>query len=394
MGGRGCQEVQVKSTGFKEALAVLISAGAYFWGTGLHPFGPVVWIAPIPVLVLAFQSSAERSAVIAFAAYVLGSLNIVPYLIRLTPSATVVAALVIPALAYMLAVLAQRYATLRRMWWGSIFAFPAVWTSYEFLLSVVSPDGTALNLAYSQAGLLPLVQIAAVTGIWGISFLVTLLPTGLAVAWHWRQRRNLTLVAAGVPMFLLLMACGYGWTRTSRSEPGTMLPVGAATMDVTVSHFNASSREQALPVVRAYARRVEDVARRGAQVVLLPEKFVGVTPEYEDEAFGILAESARRSQVTVVAGFNRLGRDASRNTALVLGPDGERLTEYDKAFLIPGFERGYQRGRSPGLFSELGVPAGVAICKDMDFPRWLRRYAVRCTPWPATGSVLPPCSSL
>jgi apolipoprotein N-acyltransferase len=359
---------------FREALAVLVAAGAYFFGTGLDGLWPLVWIAPLPVLVLAFRSSGRRSAAIAFVAYVLGGLNLASYLIPLVPPAVVGAALVIPALAFSLAVLAQRYATLRCTHWGSIFVFPGVWTSYEFLISIVSPDGTALNLAYSQAHVLPIVQLAAVTGIWGISFLVTLVPSGLAAAWHWRGSR-LVLPAVGVPVCLTLAAWGYGWARLVAEAPQPTLRVGAATTDENLDVSYASDRDETLPVVSAYARRVGELARRGAQVVVLPEKFVGVTPEYEEEAFEILADSARQYRVTVVAGFNRVGRDVWRNTALVFGPDGKELAKYDKAFLVPGLESGYQPGNSPGLFSALGTTAGVAICKDMDFPRWLRRYA-------------------
>jgi apolipoprotein N-acyltransferase len=110
--------------------------------------------------------------------------------------------------------------------------------------------------------------------------------------------------------------------------------------------------------------------------VVLPEKLVGVTPAYEVEALRLLQESSRRHGLTVIAGLNRIGRVPSRNTAFAFGPDGQFLLAYDKAFLLPGFEGGYERGTSPGLCSVFGMTAGVAICKDMDFPRWLRRYAI------------------
>ena len=60
--------------------------------------------------------------------------------------------------------------------WASAFAFPAAWTSYEFLSSLVSPHGTSLSLVYSQTDVLPLIQIASVTGLWGVTFVVTLPP--------------------------------------------------------------------------------------------------------------------------------------------------------------------------------------------------------------------------
>ena len=149
----------------EDTAGVLLAAGAYYFGTGLDAFAPLVWMAPIPLLALAFRRSSGRTAVMAFLAYALGGLNMAPFLSRLVSPAAVVAALFVPALAYTLAVLAQRYALLRLRHWVSIFAFPAAWTTYEFLVSYLSPHGTATNLAYSQARALPLVQLAAVTGL-------------------------------------------------------------------------------------------------------------------------------------------------------------------------------------------------------------------------------------
>ena len=359
----------------KEIAGIVTAAAAYYFGTGLDGFGPLVWIAPIPVLVLAFRSSARRSAAIAFITYVVGGLNIVPYLLRLAPPPAVVAALVVPALGFTLAVLAQRYAILHEKGWGSVAAFPATWTSYEFLIALLAPDGTALNLAYSQAGILPLVQLASVTGIWGISFLVTLVPAGISAAWHRRDQKRFALAAFGVPLCIALMTCGWGWARLAWSDQAPALRVGAAASDESVRLFDASTREQAMPVLVAYARRIDELARRGAQVIVLPEKFVGVAPDYEAEALRLLSASSRRNRVTVIAGLNRVGRAPKRNTAFVFGPEGQLLVAYEKAFPLPGFERGYERGTSPGVFSLSGATAGVAVCKDMDFPSWLRRYA-------------------
>jgi apolipoprotein N-acyltransferase len=368
---------QKRGTGFFEAAAVVTSATAYFFGTGLNGFAPLVWIAPVPILLLAFRSSARRSAALAFLAYALGALNIVSYVLRVAPPVAAVAAVVLPALAFALAVLAQRYVVQRWKHWVCTLVFPAAWTSYEFLLSLGSPDGTALNLAYSQADVLPLLQLAALTGIWGISFVITLLPSGLAVAWFWRAERRPATYAAMVPIVAVLFTLGYGWLRLVRPEHGDSLQVAAAATDETVDLFDDSTRDRALPVLRQYTRRIEELARRGARLVVLPEKFVGVAPAYEEEALAILRESSRKNQLTVIAGLNRIGRAPAYNTAFVLGPTGELVFAYDKAFLVPGLEREYQRGATPGIFQVGEATAGVAICKDMDFPKWLRRYAAR-----------------
>ncbi|HEX5007521.1 MAG TPA: nitrilase-related carbon-nitrogen hydrolase, partial [Hyphomonadaceae bacterium] len=50
------------------------------------------------------------------------------------------------------------------------------------------------------------------------------------------------------------------------------------------------------------------------------------------------------------------------------------VRSYSKRHLVPGVEDGLQRGIAD-LYSDIGgIRMGVAICKDMDFPAFGRRY--------------------
>ena len=51
--------------------------------------------------------------------------------------------------------------------------FPAAVTTAELLGTIGNPFGTAGSTAYSQYGSLPLLQLVSVTGIWGLTFLVS-----------------------------------------------------------------------------------------------------------------------------------------------------------------------------------------------------------------------------
>src|SRR5262249_46936182 len=130
------------------------------------------------------------------------------------------------------------------------------------------------------------------------------------------------------------------------------------------------------PVMRAYADRAAALANAGAQVVVLPEKFVGVTPAYDEAARAILGRVAREHRATVVAGLNLVGVQPPRNIAWVVGGDGQTVLEYDKQHLVPGLEDGYRRGHVIGLVTvATGPPVGVAICKDLDFAPLGRAHA-------------------
>lgn len=150
---------------------------------------------------------------------------------------------------------------------------------------------------------------------------------------------------------------------------------GLAVTDSTIDRFDTSDPAVALPVIEAYVRRIDTLAARGARVVVLPEKFVGVTRAYSASVDSLLSGAARRGHVMVVAGLNHLETAERHNVAQVYGDDGRIVVSYEKAYPVPGFEAGYPHGTVPGIFPSAFGLVGVAICKDMDFPSWLRRYA-------------------
>jgi hypothetical protein len=67
---------------------------------------------------------------------------------------------------------ADRLAGVRLSGWAATLIFPMAWVAFEFLQSRFTPNATWGSLAYTQYGNLPLMQLAAVTGIWGITFLI------------------------------------------------------------------------------------------------------------------------------------------------------------------------------------------------------------------------------
>ena len=189
-------------------MAVAISALAYYTSTGLGAFWPAAWLAPIPILMLAFRSSKTTAAFAALAACVCGGMNL-PYTSwGMSRSILALMLLAFYGIPFAVSVLSARFAMRRLPPRAAIFVFPAFWTAYEFLYSRAQPNGTMFNLAYSQVNVLPLTQIASITGMWGITFVITLIPSAVAIAWS--RRAPSTVVLAG---FMAILVTGYGCIR-------------------------------------------------------------------------------------------------------------------------------------------------------------------------------------
>jgi len=104
---------------------------------------------------------------------------------------------------------------------GSTLIFPIAFVAIEFLRSRVMPNATWGSIAYTQYGALPLMQIAAFSGIWGIIFLMTWSASTFDLAW----RQGFASASARAPLmafgcaFAVAIAAGtlrVGWASTDR----------------------------------------------------------------------------------------------------------------------------------------------------------------------------------
>jgi apolipoprotein N-acyltransferase len=355
-------------------LSVALSASLYYFGTGLYPLWPITWFAPLPVLFVALRRKWWSAALCAFVAFVLGRMNLFEYAREIAGgsvsgamSAMVLAAL-IPAVAFTVMVLLARYAALKLPGYLALWVFPCAITSYEFVASSNAFTGSLFSIAYSQTDFLPLLQVASVLGIGGITFLVSLLPSALATMWG--QRPVPTIVPVAV---VILTVLAYGGVRLQTGHASERVRVGLVASDAAYQSSISQSMDDALSVIASYAKPVQELAARGAQVVLLPEKIIGFAPDDTVEIVEALSSLARAANVSLVVGAS-MNATPRRNIALVFARDGTVLGEYAKHHLVPGIESGFAAGTAPFVVDVEGVRAGVAICKDNDFPPWLRQY--------------------
>lgn len=353
--------------------AVVLSALASYWSTSINHVWWLAWLAPVPLLIVLPRERLGRSAAAVAIASIVASLNLVlAYPALPTPvKASIVASI---AVANVAVFLLWRLVARRSGAVAAVLAYPAIATALEFLNAQLSVHGSAGAVGYSQTDLLPLMQVAAVTGIHGVSFLVALGASMLAGLWRFRNEPatlRRVLVLGALPIALALVGGAIRLLRPAGSEATS---IGLLAEDAAMRHFDEADSALALPLLRRYVARGRSLAERGATVLVLPEKLAGIAPSYAADARAILAELARSERVTVVAGLNLLDRKASpRNVALAFGPDGSTVVEYDKRHMVPGLESRYRLGAGPGLFPENHV--GVAICKDLDFAGLGREYA-------------------
>jgi apolipoprotein N-acyltransferase len=350
-------------------LAVAISATAYFLGTGLYPHWWLTWLAPLPILVLAPRLPRWQAGAIAFVAYAAGGANMFSYYGLVAPLAIALIVLLVPALFFAVVVLLFRSFALRGMLLRAALAVPALWVALEYLSEVRSPHGTFGNISYSQMDFLPAIQIAAVTGIWGISFSLFLFPAAVAAIVAPRgDTRGKTLVAV-IAGIILAGPLGFGIARLHAERHTASVTVGLLDSDEAATMYPKGAAS--VDLIRSYTAHIPELASRGAQIVVIPEKLGRFTDDQVAQTDEILGQIAKQNHITIAAGLHHL---PNLNETRVYAPDGHLEAVYEKHHMLPAFESDLLVGTTRTSLERPSGKIGLTICKDMDFPELSRNY--------------------
>jgi apolipoprotein N-acyltransferase len=190
--------------------ATALSAAGWWFGAQLHPIWWLAWLAPLPILWLATLVRARWAALAAFVAIAIGDLPYWSYTHIGLPIPATLPLILIPALILMLAVLLFRRLALQKRYLAAAFAFPVWVVAAYFVNSLTNANGTWLDIGYTQMDVLPIIQIAALTGVDGVGFLVMLGSSVAATLCNDAASRAARLRVLGIGSGLMALPLMYG----------------------------------------------------------------------------------------------------------------------------------------------------------------------------------------
>lgn len=356
--------------------ATALSAALFVFGTGLRPVPWLTWLAPIPVLLLAPRVRARVAFLVASAAWLGGETPMWGYFLKdiQVPPAMAVSILIGSAVLFGLVVLLTRALMLRGRPLLAVVSMPAAWVVIEYAASVFSPNGAWWSLAYTQADVLPVLQVASVTGPWGLTFLILGVPAAVAACLAPRATGRLRVAAAVTVILALTVGYGAWRLRTPDGDGSEKVALLATDRRSGPTPVDTPAGRQLLA---EYAAQVTDVAARGARVVVMPEKVFVADDTTLPVLTTPLARLAADHRVDIIVGLV-LERDGDlRNAAIDFPADGGEPVEYFKHHLIPGLESEFTPGDQPAFVASSGTRWGISICFDLDLPGLVRDYRRR-----------------
>jgi apolipoprotein N-acyltransferase len=262
---------------------------------------------------------------------------------------------------------------------------PALWVALEWLRTYLG-GGFPWNLAaYAWTDVPGALPLSAAIGAYGISGLVVLSATGVALA---VVRRRWEPLVAGFAVPLLLLALGGRWgTRfeVGRFErlaetPGALLRL----LQPNIANLTAWDESAALRNYRKVLRLAQESCHDGALVVL-PESATWPFSFERDPDVRRDLQALAASGCTVIFNTDHAEKTYLYNSAYLITPEGT-TARYDKRHLVPFGEyvpfRGvfsfvdklsreageYRPGQGTHILPWGDEKLGMAICYEVVFP--------------------------
>jgi apolipoprotein N-acyltransferase len=246
--------------------------------------------------------------------------------------------------------------------WKTIFIFATGVTGYEYIMSLLSPHGTVGSIAYTQADNLIVIQVASLVGIWGITFIMTMVAANAALLIEYKSFRNIkqNLLTGSVIIFVIL----FGLYRLYMPVGEEYVKVGASAVSINLQQYLVVAEnkdpEKVNELIQRYIDQIDNLANDAVKYIVLPEKIITIASEKDLVNF---YKATQKNNICLIIGVSNHDGGAWKSTAFVVSSVGEKILQYDKQHLQTTFENKYTSGNSIGVFEN----KGVEICKDMDF---------------------------
>jgi len=219
-----------------------------------------------------------------------------------------------------------------------LFLIPSSWVIVEFLRAhLFSGFGWSL-LGYSQYKVLPLIQIADMTGAFGVSFILVMVNfllkeiISLRILQKEKQWPRELSGALWTTGFLLIIVFGYGFIRLQERGSGQGLRIAIIQGNVSQQHkWNQLLWPE---IFQRHLTLTQRAAEQKPDLIIWPEtSFPGILDD-NIEYFMQLKKKVSTLKIPLLFGAV-IEEDAYYNTALLLSKDGNIKKKYRKQRLVP-----------------------------------------------------------
>ncbi len=345
----------------------------------------LAWFGFIPLFIALENKSLGCSFIIAYLCGIIFWSFTVYWLVHVTLLGTII---LILYLAVYFGLFGLSVTFIRRLSDNGIIFTPCFWVLLEYIRSYLFTGFPWAQVGFSQYKNLPAIQIADITGVWGVSFLVVLVNVVLYSIIRRRLKLRVYLICAAI----VLLSFIYGFYRLGYNSN---LQKASRTIKISVIGGNIPQdlkwdRQAVGFIQNRHEELTVTAAGDSPDLIIWPEASVpALWPEDEAE-FGKVFSLARRQNINLLAGAVCRYGGNYYNSALFIDKSGTLKEIYNKLHLVPFGEfvplknifpfletiapiGDITAGKEYTIFKQ-PAPFGVLICFEDLFPELSRQF--------------------
>jgi apolipoprotein N-acyltransferase len=279
--------------------------------------------------------------------------------------------------------------------------FPLLYTSFDFLLNLFNPFGTLGVLGYSQYDFLAFSQLASITGMWGLTFMITWF--GSVSCWVLENDLLKEKIKQGVLIYtsILLLVLVYGSIRLNMPLNNSTIKVagihcqdkrieGARMNEFLEKSDTINFRILSDTLINRLIKETIKQSNAGAKVVVWSEISSKILKSKEDSLMDVFKNLARQERIYLLATPYVIATNSSlrfsqndteksdnsntksENKTLIFSPNGDLVMTHYK--YGGNFMEGTVQGDKiiKAIDTEYGKLSAI-ICWDGDFPSIVRQ---------------------
>ena len=279
----------------------------------------------------------------------------------------------------------------------TILLAPLLWVSLEYLRSFFLTGFPWASLGYSQYINLPFIQMADITGVYGLSFVILLVNASLYMVLLQWSKRTFPLREVAITILFLLGFLVYGYLRMGAVDRQTIqnpsLKIGLVQGNIDQSiKWDESFQKETMKI---YERLSLKVADKKPDLIIWPETATPFFFQDEKEFQPMVLDIPKKTDAFLLFGTPSYkierGKVHHYNSALLFSPSGEFKGKYDKIQLVPYGEYvplgeylslgslgegigNFKSGKETFNFTLPQGKFGVLICFEIIFPDLCRKF--------------------
>jgi apolipoprotein N-acyltransferase len=280
-----------------------------------------------------------------------------------------------------------------------IIIFPAIWVCIDYLRSIGDISFPWSLLGYSLTPVLPIAQLATITGVWGLTFLVVIgniLIFELLKHYYINENQTQKWIHVSIFGIFLIVLSIWGYNKIQKPINGSTAKVALLQGNLDQLHWGNNSLDTAFSITETM---IAEAAKTKPELIVGSESqllcYLAKRPDLSDRVLSWVD----RSDIPLIIGALHWERAPEGspykylvyNTAFLAEPDSLYFKSYHKMQLVPfsecmPFEQNFpilsrvnlgeadfQRGKEHTLFSINKIKTAPFICYEIIYPSFVQK---------------------